>query len=123
MSIDIDEAEAVLQEENGEQQAMVQEISVDISNAWCSEIHEVLNSFRANSNVTELSKVLLSGGGAFIAGFSEKLESQLDVGVSVLDPFGGLEIDEKKFSGSQIRQFGPQASIALGLAMRRVDDK
>jgi type IV pilus assembly protein PilM len=43
--------------------------------------------------------------------------------VVTIEPFGGLDLDEKKFSREFISRVGAQAPIALGLALRRVDDK
>ena len=39
------------------------------------------------------------------------------------DLIEGLIVNEKKFPDSFINQVGPLAPIAIGLALRRVDDK
>lgn len=103
--------------------AKLDQIYQDIANVWCSEICEVVNTFQSNTNDIQVSKVVLSGGGSYIQGLKENLLSELDAEVMIIQPFAGIRVDEKKFSPSFITEIGPQAPIALGLAMRRIDDK
>ncbi|WP_022667261.1 type IV pilus assembly protein PilM [Desulfospira joergensenii] len=123
LEISVQDAENMLAQGNGEEGDLIREISADISNTWCSEICEVINAFQNNTNEEKLGKILLSGGGSLVKGFAENLQSEVDARVAVLDPFGGLVLDSKKFPDSFITKVGPQAPIALGLALRRVDDK
>ncbi len=95
----------------------------EVANAWCSEICEVVNTFQSNTNDTLVTKVVLSGGGNYIPGFADNIRSELEAEVFTIAPFTGLQVDEKKFSSTFISRVGPQAPIALGLALRRVDDK
>ncbi|MCF8090851.1 MAG: type IV pilus assembly protein PilM [Desulfotignum sp.] len=95
----------------------------DLSNIWCSEISEAVHTFLANTNDAGISKIVLSGGGSYIQGFADDLKTELEAEVVIIEPFGGLDLDEKKFSREFISRVGPQAPIALGLALRRVDDK
>ncbi|MCA1794515.1 MAG: type IV pilus biogenesis protein PilM [Desulfotignum sp.] len=95
----------------------------DVANAWCSEICEVVNTFQSNTNDTLVTKVVLSGGGSYLPGFADNIRSELEAEVFTIAPFRGLQMDEKKFSSTFISRVGPQAPIALGLALRRVDDK
>jgi type IV pilus assembly protein PilM len=70
-----------------------------------------------------VEKIVLSGGGGFVTGFSDCLKSELDVEVVAINPFEGLIIDGKRFPDTFISGFRLQAPIALGLALRRMDDK
>ncbi|MCG8688082.1 MAG: pilus assembly protein PilM [Desulfobacterales bacterium] len=97
------------------------EIYEAISSGWCAEICEVVHTFESGTNDIKLEKIVLSGGGGFIQNLYQNLSSELSVPVSKIDPFGGLIVDSKRFSDLEI--FKLQAPIALGLAMRRVDDK
>lgn len=122
---DVQAAEKILQGtvENAPEPETVAHILEDIANIWCSEICEVVNTFQSNTNDTRVSKVVLSGGGSRIPGFAETLGSELSAKVDTISPFDGLHLDKKKFSAAFISQAGPLAPIALGLALRRVDDK
>jgi type IV pilus assembly protein PilM len=53
----------------------------------------------------------------------DRLETEMGAGVSIIEPFAGLNLDEKTFSPAYISKVGPLVPIALGLALRRVDDK
>ena len=101
----------------------VQAISLKIAQAWCSEICEVVNTYQSGANDETVEKIILSGGGVFVEGFKDGLLAELDADVSIINPFEGLIVNENKFPDSFIKKAAPQAPIAIGLALRRVDDK
>ena len=123
LEVDVQEAEDILHREDEEHVDLIREISDDISNTWCAEICEVINTFQSNTNDEILGKILISGGGTGVKGFVENLQSEVEARVEILEPFGGLVLDSKKFPDSFLAEVGPSAPIALGLALRRVDDK
>lgn len=121
----LEDAEAVLAGEDSGTLAddRLQSIYATVSNNWCGEIHEVIRTFQANSNDKSVEQVILSGGSVFIPGFIDSLTSELDVDISLINPFEGLIIDNKKYDESFLTSVSPQAPIALGLALRHLDDK
>ena len=90
---------------------------------WCSEISDAVHTFLSNTRDERITRIVISGGGAYIQPFMDRLAMELDAGVFVIEPFAGLNLDKKTFSPAYISQVGPLAPIALGLALRRVDDK
>ena len=90
---------------------------------WCTEIRRALDFFYTNYPDDPIKRIILSGGGANIAEFRQLLASESAAQVETLNPFNGVVVDEKSFEPEYIRQIGPQAAIAMGLALRRVDDK
>lgn len=123
--ISIEEAEQAL---NGEKKNVIsrdtiRSIGLKVAQSWCSEILEVMNAFQSSANNEKVERVVLSGGGVFVDGFKDSLLSELDADVSIINPFEGLIVNEKKFPDSFITKAAPQAPIAIGLALRRVDDK
>jgi type IV pilus assembly protein PilM len=104
-------------------QEALQDISLRVAQNWCSEILEVIVAYQAGANDETVEKIVLSGGGVFVEGFKECLLSELDADVTIMNPFDGLIVSEKKFPESLISKAAPQASIAIGLALRGVDDK
>ena len=90
---------------------------------WCTEIRRALDFFYTNYADDQIKRIILSGGGANIAEFRKLLASEASAPVETLNPFNGFNVDEKSFEPEYIRQIGPQAAIAMGLALRRVDDK
>jgi type IV pilus assembly protein PilM len=122
--ISVDDAyHAVNGENNTIGQDKIQEISLKIAQSWCSEICEVVNTYQSGSNDEKVENIILSGGGVFVEGFKEGLMSELDADVSIINPFEALTFNEQKFPDSFITKASPLAPIAIGLALRRVDDK
>jgi len=123
--VTMDEAEQIV---NGEANDIagkesVQEISLEIAQSWCSEICEVVNTYQTSANDEKVGKIILTGGGVFVKGFKDCLLSEFGDDISIMNPFEALIVDKKKFSDSFITRTGPLAPIAIGLALRRVDDK
>lgn len=98
-------------------------IGLKVSQSWCSEISEVVNAFETGVDNEKVEKIILSGGGVFVDGFKDSLLAELEADISVINPFEGLIVNEKKFPESLINQAAPLAPIAIGLALRRIDDK
>ena len=49
------------------------------------------------------------------------METQIPI--EALNPFANLEINEKIFDPRYLSYMGPQAGVAVGLALRSIDDK
>jgi type IV pilus assembly protein PilM len=104
-------------------QEVVSEILQEAADIWCSEISDAVHTFLADSQDARVTNIVVSGGGSFIQPFMDRLETEMGAGVSIIEPFAGLNLDEKTFSPAYISKVGPLVPIALGLALRRVDDK
>lgn len=125
LDIDHESAEKIIlgQAGEGENKAELTEICQEVVDIWCTEICEVVHTFHSSTNENQLEKIILSGGGSFVQGLVKSLKDELDLPVSLIQPFGGMELNPKAFPESYLTESGPQAPIALGLALRRVDDK
>jgi len=104
-------------------QARLEEICFDFTQMWCSEIETVIKSYLNKSNDSNIGKIIMSGGGAFMNGFADLLTEELSATVSIIDPFQGIIVDHKRFSPSFLHGIRAQAPIAMGLSLRKVDDK
>jgi type IV pilus assembly protein PilM len=101
----------------------LREIVTTVVSDWCTEIRRALDFFYANYPDDQIKRIILSGGGANIGEFRQLLASKASTAVETLNPLKKLRVDEKAFDPEFIRQIAPQAAIAMGLALRRVDDK
>jgi len=101
----------------------IKDIGIKTAHNWCAEICEVVNAYQSGANDEKVEKVILSGGGVFVEGLKESLLTELEADVSIINPFEGLILNERKFPDSFIAKVAPMAPIAIGLALRRVDDK
>jgi len=70
----------------------------------------------------EVQEIILSGGCALIRNFSQALSDRLGLEVRIAEPFRNIRIP-KKFDPFMIEEIGPLAAIAVGLAIRRPDDR
>jgi type IV pilus assembly protein PilM len=90
---------------------------------WCTEIRRALDFFYSTYPDDQIKKIILSGGGGNIKEFRQLLSVETSAEVATLNPFDGLNIDENRFDVEFLKRIAPQASISLGLATRKVDDK
>nr|MDJ0989564.1 type IV pilus assembly protein PilM [Desulfobacterales bacterium] len=121
----LEEAEQLKQ---GEQQDKIS--SEDLKNIistvvsdWCTEIRRALDFFYSTYPEDQITRIVLSGGGANIGEFRQLLGAETSAHVEIINPFQSLAIDDDAFDAAYIQQIAPQATICMGLAMRKVDDK
>nr|MDJ0668116.1 pilus assembly protein PilM [Desulfobacterales bacterium] len=60
---------------------------------------------------------------ANIAEFRQLLGAETSAHVEIINPFQNLTIDDDAFDSAYVQQIAPQATICMGLAIRKVDDK
>jgi type IV pilus assembly protein PilM len=89
---------------------------------WCLEIRRAIDFFYSTYPDDQISKILISGGGANITEFRHTLASETASEVEIINPFGNVTID-KRLDPSFLAKVAPQAAISMGLAIRRIDDK
>ncbi len=101
-----------------EADSVIKNISEDI----LAEIVRSLDYFREAPDEGLIDEVILSGGGALIEEFKDLLSERAGIDVSIIEPFRNIRIP-KKFDNAFIEEMAPVASIALGLALRRIGDR
>ncbi len=118
-------AEKILEGARGGEisEARIKEIFSNWIHTCCSEIQAVVKSYLAKASEGELEQILVSGGGTLVDGFIDTLALDLSARASVLDPFQGVSFNPKQFSPSLLASLRPQVSIAMGLSLRRLNDK
>ncbi len=87
-----------------------------------TEITRSLEYFQTTTVHEETSRVILSGGGALLKDFPKELARKTGVEVSLAEPFRTISIP-KRFDRTLLEETGPIAAVAVGLAMRRPDDR
>ncbi|MFZ6017605.1 MAG: type IV pilus assembly protein PilM [Nitrospirota bacterium] len=88
-------------------------------------LEEVARSFEYFLSTTlheDISKVILSGGCALIKDFPGLLAERTGIETWVMEPFRSIKIP-KKFDVAYIEEMAPMAAVAMGLALRRLDDR
>jgi len=90
---------------------------------WCTEIRRALDFFYSTYPDEQIKKIILSGGGGGIKEFRQLLSVETSADVQTINPFEKIYVREDRFDPAFIEKIAPQASICMGLAIRRVSDK
>lgn len=88
---------------------------------FVTEVKNSINMFLTSSQL-KTTKCYICGGGSVIHGLKEKLEQGLDMPVLFFNPFANIEID-KSLDSNFINENLYKFNCALGLSLRKVDDK
>jgi type IV pilus assembly protein PilM len=88
-----------------------------VINSIINEIRYILNIYQ-NQNKKPITKVILTGGSAFLANISGAIESIFNIKSYIGDPWARVihpvEID------SLLKELGPRMAVSIGLAMREI---
>ncbi|MFW5960844.1 MAG: type IV pilus assembly protein PilM [Desulfohalobiaceae bacterium] len=88
---------------------------------WSSEIQRLINFYQGSlQEETQPGRLFLSGGGSLLPGLISSLAHNLDLKVQLLDPFRRLTWDSRSFDPAYLQSIGPQFTIAVGLALRKI---
>ncbi|MBW2603951.1 MAG: type IV pilus assembly protein PilM [Deltaproteobacteria bacterium] len=101
----------------------LKEIVVSVVTDWCIEIKRALDFFYSTYPEEQITRIVLSGGGANIKKFLEILAAETSAEVEVINPFQNIIFDSNRFDSSYLEQIAPQAAICMGLATRKIGDK
>lgn len=67
-----------------------------------------------------ISKVILTGGGVLLKGFTDLAKISFQTEVIYADPFGKLETPA--FLAEEFAQAGPEFAVAIGIALRKLNE-
>lgn len=101
----------------------VDEIVGNVVDSLAGEIQRSLDFYMATSNRGEVQKIFVTGGTANILQLRNAIERRSRVPVELLDPFRRVMYDERKFNPQVLKSQAPQASICLGLALRKQKER
>ena len=84
-----------------------------------SEANRVLLGYQKKFN-KNVSKVVLTGGGATLKGILVAARSTLETEVILADPFS--KVEAPAFLEPVLKSAGPEFAVALGIALRRLSE-
>ena len=87
------------------------------------EIEKTLDFFMSATPAGRVDELVVSGGGAGLVGFVPAIEARLDVPVSLFDPFRRVRCDLEEPGGDGRRESRAAFAVAVGLALRRGEDR
>lgn len=101
----------------------VERVLGSVSENIATEVHRSLDFFLSTSGGGALRHVYLAGGAAPTPGLVPALQRLTGAAVTIVDPFKNIQVDERAFNPRFLKDVAPQAAVAVGLALRRGDDK
>ena len=78
----------------------------------------ILNYYRKSN--TKISKIVLTGGGSLLKGLREKAQNSFETPVEVADTFSKVEYPA--FLEEVLKSAGPEFAVAIGLAIRKLQE-
>ncbi len=86
------------------------------------EIQKTLDFFKATTTTEKIDRMILSGGSANARGLKEHLSQKFEVPVEIFDAFRRVAGATPKISPAQMKEISPRVAIAVGLAMRSMEE-
>jgi type IV pilus assembly protein PilM len=86
------------------------------------EVEKTFDFFKATAASDHIDRIVLSGGGSRVEGFVDALRERFDTSVEPFDPFRQVTFDAKKL-GVTPEEMAPLLAVAVGLALRRAEDR
>jgi len=90
---------------------------------WAQEIKRALDFVETTYSDKTIGKIFICGGSCRIKGFQKYLEAHTGLPVVELNPFANLIPNQDLFDEEYLNHMAPQACVAMGLALRSIDDK
>ena len=86
------------------------------------EVQKTFDFFKATASSDRIDRIMLSGGASRVDGFREMLHERFNAPVEEFDPFRTIGWDSKKL-GREAVEHASTAAVAVGLALRKVNDR
>jgi type IV pilus assembly protein PilM len=103
--------------------AGVEGIINEVAESMAGKLQRTLDFFLAASSDATLSRMYLCGGSAKVPALQRILAERSRVPVEIVDPFRRLAVDAAKFDVDFIRAHAAEATVGLGLSLRRLGDR
>ena len=118
--IEFEEAEALklgsMQDEG--KRSEIEEIFSATCTQWILEIKKAIDLYHSNHPDQPLKRLILSGGGAKVAGLIDFLAQETELQVELFNPFLNISSNSKKIDPAYLDSIGPEMAIATGIALR-----
>ncbi|MDD5434146.1 MAG: type IV pilus assembly protein PilM [Nitrospira sp.] len=100
----------------------IETIIENVSTEIVSEITRSFGYFKTASGSENIDKLLLSGGSSRMKNINTFLQEHLGVTVETVNPFKHIKIPAE-FDSNLITEITPFAAVAVGLGIRRLNDR
>jgi type IV pilus assembly protein PilM len=94
-----------------------------VSRELSLEVQRTFDYFASTTESERISRIVLAGGCSRLSGLDEYLSSSWGIPVEITKPFQAIEFDPGRFSAEELEAAGPMLAVAVGLGIRRPEDK
>jgi len=128
LSVSFDEAERIKlggRKSDDSQDVVPQEVEhamQSVTETVIGEISRSLDFFAATTADSRISRVVLSGGGASVAGFEKAFHDRTGLPVEIMNPLSRM-VPSSKFEPEFLEEMAPALGVGVGLALRRVSSR
>ena len=101
----------------------LQHVLHTMSEAVLLEVQKTFDFFKATTDAGRIDRVLVCGGASQVEGFTELIAERFDTPVERLNPFKTIGFDAASSKVAASVDAASTASVAVGLALRRMGDR
>ncbi len=101
----------------------IERVIQQVSDPMAGEIQRSLDFFAATSADANFSRIYLSGGSASVPALFKAIENRAGVPVELMNPFKGIEVDERRVDPNFIHQATPMWGVVVGLGLRKTMER
>jgi type IV pilus assembly protein PilM len=101
----------------------VEAVLAEVADGVAGQFQRSLDFFLSSSADATISRIYLCGGAAKVSSLQKSLEEKARTPVEILNPFQRIIVDERRFDMEFLQQHAAEATVAVGLALRRAGDK
>ena len=125
MGVSFEEAESIKksQRSNHADPETVSSVIDGVNAEVASEIAKSIDYFRSTMAAGELKKIMLSGGGAKVAGLGRQLGDRMGIPVELANPFRNIDTTGANVGIEELSDVAPLAAVGVGLAIRTIGDR
>ncbi len=118
--IDFEEAETIKLglTPAGEKLREIEGIYSSTCTQWVLEVKKAIDLYHANHPDQPLKRLILSGGGAKVNGFSDFLTRETGLEVELFNPFQKMSANPKLIDPDYLHSIAPEMTIVTGIALR-----
>lgn len=99
----------------------VARIISSVSELVALEIEKTIDFFKTTTSA-KLDRMIVSGGSSHVPGLIEFLSKKFEVPAERFDSFKRISYDPKRFDPGMMARISPDIAIAVGLALRKLED-
>jgi type IV pilus assembly protein PilM len=118
LGLDREEAERMAHSPRDEDREKIVPVLETVGQELLLGVERTLAYLKNLAGSAEISRAVLSGGGALLPGLHAYVSGRLGVPVEIADPLRSLDYDPGLFGDSEKGEVAPSLMVAVGLALR-----